>query len=103
MLQEMMGITRKGPPPQSEYRIGMLRIVGVLAHELAHPLDSQDLEGLSRNYAQGAKQAKELRADVDGSQIAKEAGYGEGAVYEGLAQTFRLHPDQENAFWAYFS
>ncbi|OGR48135.1 MAG: hypothetical protein A2X40_05395 [Elusimicrobia bacterium GWC2_65_9] len=70
-------------------REGVVRIVGVLSHELAHPLDNADAEGILANYGREAGgQARETRADSEGAMIAKKAGYPVESVYEGLKRLF---------------
>ena len=74
---------------QQELRQGVVRIAGVLAHELAHPLDKVDAEGLKANYRDvPSSQAAEIRADIEGALIAKEAGYPKESVYECLLRLF---------------
>jgi hypothetical protein len=60
---------------------GILRIVGMLSHELAHPKDSLDSFSLNAIYGYRGKQAVELRADIDATDIAIEAGYPAETVY----------------------
>ncbi|NUM89103.1 MAG: hypothetical protein HUU37_07865, partial [Bdellovibrionales bacterium] len=68
---------------------GMVRIAGVLSHELAHPIEETDEESFKKNIgARVASQAREIRADAEGSLIAKRAGYPSEAVYEGLSRLF---------------
>ncbi len=64
---------------------GMTRIAGALAHELAHPLDDVDAQGVLTNFGRVlGGQEREIRADSEGAMIAKEAGYPASAVYDCL-------------------
>ncbi|MDE2293542.1 MAG: hypothetical protein KGL53_15785, partial [Elusimicrobia bacterium] len=72
---------------------GLVRVAGALAHELAHPLDNIDAEGILTNYGREAGgQAREVRADSEGAMIAKEAGYPAASVYELLKRLFEDAP-----------
>lgn len=68
---------------------GIIRVAGTLAHELAHPLDNMDGEGILTNYGKDmGSQAREIRADSEGAMITKEAGYPVDGVYEFLKRLF---------------
>lgn len=55
---------------------GWLRIAGVFSHELGHPIDGVDnLYSIDNHYGKNASQAIEIRADIDGMLILKEAKY----------------------------
>jgi predicted unusual protein kinase regulating ubiquinone biosynthesis (AarF/ABC1/UbiB family) len=55
---------------------GLEKIAGILAHELAHPLDKIDPEGFSKGYIpRSVLQAQEIRADAEGALILRRAGY----------------------------
>lgn len=83
LLKKMLG---EGPAGLSA---GLVRVAGVLAHELAHPLDNVDAEGVLANHGREAgSQAREVRADSEGAMIAKEAGYPVESVYESLRLLF---------------
>ncbi|MBI4677714.1 MAG: hypothetical protein HY748_09025 [Elusimicrobia bacterium] len=83
LLKKMLG------RDAAKLREGLVRIAGVLSHELAHPLDNVDKEGILTNYGREVgSQAREVRADSEGAMIAKEAGYPVGAVYESLKRLF---------------
>lgn len=71
-------------------RGGMAGLAGILAHELAHPVERLDEKGITLNYgARVGSQAVETRADADGMAIAKKAGYPADSVYEGLKRLFK--------------
>ena len=75
---------------------GVVRVAGVLGHELAHPLDNMDEEGILTNYGKEiGSQAREVRADSEGAMIAKEAGYPSDAVYESLKRLFLGEKSQD--------
>ena len=77
----------------AQLKDGMIRIVGILAHELAHPLDDVDAQGVLNNYGREAGgQAREIRADSEGAMIAKEAGYPASSVYQSLERLFAAAP-----------
>jgi predicted unusual protein kinase regulating ubiquinone biosynthesis (AarF/ABC1/UbiB family) len=70
-------------------REGLIRLAGILAHELAHPMEKVDAEAFERNHSEtAASQAAEIRADSEGMMIAEEAGYPRDAVYQGLQAIF---------------
>lgn len=73
-----------------EVAMGLLRITGIMAHELGHPLDNMNVEGLAfhDHYNKEASQAIEIRADIDGARIAEKAGFSADAVYLGLKRLF---------------
>ncbi|MCX5795971.1 MAG: AarF/UbiB family protein [Elusimicrobia bacterium] len=90
------GLLRKmlGDDP-AQLRAGLVRVVGVLSHELAHPLDNIDAEGILTNYGKEiGGQAREVRADSEGAMIAKEAGYPVDSVYESLKRLFAGEADR---------
>ncbi len=58
-------------------RRALLEVAGVLAHELAHPVNK--LEATINS-----SQAEEIRADIEGSLILKEAGYPEESLLNAL-------------------
>lgn len=86
------GLIRKmfGDKPDGKaMKLAETRMAGILAHELAHPLDKADSEGFSKNHLrQVSSQAEEIRADSEGMVIAREAGYPPEAIYEGLKRLF---------------
>ena len=89
MLKKMLGDDQAG------LKEGLVRTAGVLSHELAHPLDNIDAEGIKANYGQKVgSQAREIRADSEGTLIAKEAGYPIESVHEALK---RLCGDESGA------
>lgn len=83
LLRKMLGDDPAG------LKEGLVRVVGVLSHELAHPIDNIDAEGILTNYGKEiGGQAREVRADSEGAMIAKEAGYPVESVYESLKRLF---------------
>ena len=65
---------------------GLLRIAGILAHELAHPLDTIDDDGLKHNWGKWSSQAQEVRADAEGTILLRETGYPVDALYQALGR-----------------
>lgn len=66
---------------------GMERLAGVLAHELAHPMDVGGAESFSfrDEYSKlVASQMLETRADIEGSLILARAGYPIDGLYQAL-------------------
>ncbi|MBI5239043.1 MAG: hypothetical protein HY926_01085 [Elusimicrobia bacterium] len=91
LLRKMLGGDAAG------LKNGIIRVVGVLAHELAHPLDNIDAEGIMTNYGREiGSQAREVRADSEGAMIAKEAGYPVEGVYESLKLLFEGERDEDS-------
>jgi|GEM_PF-4325854 len=83
LLKKMLGDAPAG------LKDGLVRVAGVLSHELAHPLDDMDRRGIQNSFGrQIGSQAREIRADSEGAMIAKEAGYPVASVYEGLKRLF---------------
>jgi hypothetical protein len=81
-----------------EIEKGLNRIIGVLSHELAHPLDIVDVRSLDSKsikiLAHGtADKAIEVRADIDGSMIAIEAGFDRESVLESLKHSKNTESD----------
>ncbi|NNN06399.1 MAG: hypothetical protein HKL90_10905 [Elusimicrobia bacterium] len=80
---------------------GMTRVAGVLAHELAHPLDDVDAQGVLTNYGRAlGGQEREIRADSEGAMIAKEAGYPASAVHDSLQRLFEGESGRDGALAA---
>lgn len=75
---------------QKEISYGILRIIGIISHELAHPLDNvqHDKISIHDHYSNAASQAIEIRADLEGAKIAEKAGFSVDAVYLGLSRLF---------------
>ncbi|MCH2534450.1 MAG: AarF/UbiB family protein [Bdellovibrionales bacterium] len=78
------------PELQKEIKYGILRIIGIIAHELAHPLDhvQHDKISIHDHYKKQASQAIEIRADLEGAIITEKAGFSVEAVYLGLSRLF---------------
>lgn len=78
------------PELQKEIKYGILRIIGVIAHELAHPLDNvqHDKISIHDHYKKQASQAIEIRADLEGAIITEKAGFSVEAVFLGLSRLF---------------
>jgi hypothetical protein len=74
--------------------VGLLRLAGVIAHELGHPMDRTSAwegEGgtaISNHYGTEADQGIEIRADIDGMRILREANYPIDALYKFLTHLF---------------
>jgi hypothetical protein len=76
-------------PDPAQLKAGISRVAGILGHELAHPVDNLDAEGIQNNFGQQiGGQAQEIRADSEGAMIAKSAGYPADCVYESLKRLF---------------
>lgn len=60
------------------------RMAGVLAHELSHPFDYYDMMGIVHSYLRMGDQAREIRADTEGTLLAKEAKFPATSVLEML-------------------
>lgn len=67
---------------------GWSAIAGLCAHELAHPLDDIEGNGYARTSGRHvASQAIELKTDIQGALLLRDAGYPVGGLREAL-QTF---------------
>ncbi len=90
LLKEMSETVSGKKLKNEEHFLFLKRIAGILAHELAHPFDDYDKDGMKSSYtAQLASQAREIRADIEGGLITKEAGHGQDCVYEALTHLFQ--------------
>lgn len=79
------------PEPQKWVQKFLLGIMGVMGHELGHPVDTMDdLSGVTSRYGAVASQAVELRADVDGVFIQVKAGYPPESALIGLKWLLRV-------------
>jgi predicted unusual protein kinase regulating ubiquinone biosynthesis (AarF/ABC1/UbiB family) len=69
-------------------KLAVKMISGALAHELAHPFDKVDPQGLGGRFSGfGTKinsQAIEIRADTDAISILRAAGYPTDSLYQAL-------------------
>ncbi|MCM2323005.1 MAG: AarF/UbiB family protein [Oligoflexia bacterium] len=77
---------------------GLSRVAGVLAHELAHPLDIADADGFKGQTGGAAySQAIEVRADSEAILILRKAGYPDDSVLRSLERYFEEKPDQQTS------
>lgn len=58
------------------------RIIGILAHEMAHPVDEVAPDSISQRG--GSSQSLELRVDMDGAKMARAAQLPHDAVFQTL-------------------
>ena len=80
----------------------VVRMAGIIAHELAHPLDFVDDEGITQNWGELAgMQAMEIRADLEAIAILKEAGYPVDGIYQALKVLFKK-ADEEGTIFSEF-
>lgn len=100
--------TRRSSPSREHFqKVLASMIIGVLAHEIAHPLDNVTSQSISRSHSQ-ASQAIEVRADITGALIAGLAGFPREGGYEALSHIQRRswqrgHGERQSLLQAYFS
>jgi hypothetical protein len=64
---------------------GARLLAGVLAHEMAHPLDKLDFNGLYQRWGKfRSSQAQEIRAELEGIEILVKAGLPPDSLYRAL-------------------
>ena len=69
----------------------LLELTGFLAHELGHPLDKLDPDGIEKEYGKMGAQGREVRADTDGMAILIAAGLPPDLVSRALR---RIRPER---------
>ncbi len=96
LLRELMANDR-GELTEEEIVPGFLRVTGTIAHELAHPLDRRDIDGLSASpNSQMVSQAKEIRADLEAQILLRAAQLPEDSLYQALLRVFTLDEARKN-------
>jgi predicted unusual protein kinase regulating ubiquinone biosynthesis (AarF/ABC1/UbiB family) len=97
---ETLGDAQDAGAVQENVRRAMLAVVGVLAHELAHPLDTLDDGGLDQTWGARSSQAAEIRADAEGTALLRKAGYPQDCLYLALQKLLSTQSKGPNALEA---
>lgn len=97
LTTEMIRHMMKGVSPQE----GLLNLAGVMAHELGHPMDKTSTYksgdySIENHYGSEASQAIEIRADIDGARILREASYAPESLYHSLLHLFSENNTQKS-------
>ena len=62
----------------------MLEIIGIVSHELAHPVDKLDHVGIENNFGRAGQQAVEIRADSEAVDLLFKSRLPVDALFNAL-------------------
>ncbi|MFA5140866.1 MAG: AarF/UbiB family protein [Elusimicrobiota bacterium] len=88
---------RKLFDPDGDLAQGAHRLAGILAHELAHPLDRLviydhgEYLSIEKEYGQRGSQAQEVRADIEGTALLRAADLPERALFDAMERTLDVY------------
>ena len=77
---------------KDELNLAILRLRGVIAHEMMHPVDkhARKADSLEKRYGVGAKQSIELLADTGALNLTLESNIPQESVFEALKWVMNL-------------
>ena len=73
-----------GSATTAEKERAVKRLIGVIGHELGHA--ANDFVETVYRHREGGSQAREYKADIEGAEIVRRAGYPPVSVYEALSE-----------------
>ncbi|MBL7546073.1 MAG: hypothetical protein JNL11_19795 [Bdellovibrionaceae bacterium] len=89
---------KSGLKPGESPSQGLMELIGIMAHELQHPVDKLDMTGIENHYGKTANQGIEIRADTGAIQLLRAAGFPVDALFLALQRLFsRFGSHQQHA------